>query len=220
MSLRIEVISDVICPWCFLGKRRLEQAIAELGPDVSVRVRWRPFELNPEMPVEGISRREYRTRKFGSWERSQELDRRVAQAGEQAGIRFAFDRMERTPNTFAAHRLLWLAEQVGAQDAAAESLFTGYFLKGEDVGDPGVLLRIGTEAGMGRDHLEAVISGARGASGVRREEAKARQLGVDGVPFFLINGRFGISGAQRPEVFRGAFRQALAEDAGSRSSQE
>jgi predicted DsbA family dithiol-disulfide isomerase len=162
------------------------------------------------MPPEGISRREYRTRKFGSWERSLELDRRVAEAGAPAGIAFAFDRMERTPNTFAAHRLLWLAERAGVQDAIAESLFTGYFLQGEDVGDPGVLLRIGIEAGLNRRDVEAVLTDDSGAFEVRAEEAEARHLGVDGVPFFVVSGRFGISGAQRLEVFRETFRRALA----------
>src|SRR4051812_24346139 len=107
MSAAVDVISDVICPWCFIGKRRLEKAIA--AHDRAVKVRWLPFQLNPQMPREGVSRREYRTRKFGSWERSQELDARVVAVGREEGIDFSFDRIERTPNTLAAHRLIWLA---------------------------------------------------------------------------------------------------------------
>src|SRR6516162_320575 len=118
MSLSVEVISDVICPWCFIGKRRLEKAIAaDAGP---VKVRWLPFQLNPTMPKEGISRREYRTRKFGSWERSLELDAKVVAVGKAEGIQFAFDRIGRTPNTFDAHRLVRLADEVGVQGAVVE----------------------------------------------------------------------------------------------------
>src|SRR4029077_7022477 len=121
MALLVDVISDVICPWCFIGKRRLEKAVAAV--DGPVGVRWLPFQLNPAMPKEGVSRREYRTRKFGSWERSLELDARVIAVGKSEGISFAFDRIDRTPNTFDAHRLIWLAERHGVQDAVVEALF-------------------------------------------------------------------------------------------------
>jgi predicted DsbA family dithiol-disulfide isomerase len=117
MSLAVDVISDVICPWCYIGKRRLEKAVAAL--DGPVKVRWLPFQLNPTMPKEGVSRREYRTKKFGTWERSQELDAKVVAVGEAEGIHFALDRIERTPNTLDAHRLIWLADQQGIQDAVS-----------------------------------------------------------------------------------------------------
>src|SRR5215471_14725014 len=120
MSLAVDVISDVICPWCYIGKRRLEKAVAAL--DGPARVRWLPFQLNPTMPKEGISRKEYRTKKFGSWERSQELDARVVAVGTEVGIDFAFDRIERTPNTADAHRLIWLAGREHVQDAVVEAL--------------------------------------------------------------------------------------------------
>ena len=123
MILAVDVISDVICPWCFIGKRRLEKAIA--AQQQEVRVRWLPFQLNPAMCKEGISRREYRTKKFGSWERSLELDARVIEVGKAEGIEFAFDRIERTPNTLDAHRLIWLAERHGVQDAVDNSTVRG-----------------------------------------------------------------------------------------------
>src|SRR5207253_10603284 len=129
MMLHIEVISDVICPWCYIGKRRLEKAVVTLDGLHEVRVRWLPFQLNPSMPKEGISRREYRTRKFGSWERSKELDAKVISVGKDEGIDFAFDRIERTPNTLDAHRLIWLADKEGVQDAVVESLFLAYFIE-------------------------------------------------------------------------------------------
>src|SRR4051812_11117695 len=125
------VISDVICPWCFIGKRRLETAVGVRGGPV--KVRRLPVPLNPKMPKAGISRREYRTRKFGSWERSMELDAKVVAVGEEEGIHFAFDRIERTPNTLEAQRLIWLAEKEDVQDAVVEALFRAYFTDGRDI---------------------------------------------------------------------------------------
>src|SRR5262249_55019338 len=146
MVLHADVISDVICPWCYIGKRRLEKAVAALDGRHEVRVRWLPFQLNPRMPTEGVSRREYRTKKVGSWERSQELDARVAAAGEADGIHFAFDRIERTPNTLDAHRLIWLAERQGVQDSVVEALFRAYFTEGRDISSRQPLLDVVAEA--------------------------------------------------------------------------
>jgi predicted DsbA family dithiol-disulfide isomerase len=128
VALNVDVFSDVICPWCLIGKRRLEKAIAAHGGPV--KVRWLPFQLNPTMPKDGISRREYRTKKFGSWARSQELDARVIAVGKDEGIDFAFDRIERTPNTLDAHRLIWLADKEVVQDSVVEALFRAYFTEG------------------------------------------------------------------------------------------
>src|ERR1051325_6492121 len=138
MNFTVDVISDVICPWCWIGKRRLEKAIASLGQPV--KVRWFPFQLNPTMPKDGISRREYRTRKFGTWERSLELDARVIEVGKAEGIEFAFDRIERTPNTLDAHRLIWLADKEGIQGAVVEARFRSYFTEGRDIGNRQALI--------------------------------------------------------------------------------
>jgi predicted DsbA family dithiol-disulfide isomerase len=136
MKLGIDIVSDVICPWCFIGKRRFEKALRLLPEEIQIDVRWRPFELNPDMPSEGISRELYRTRKFGSWERSRALDAQVAEHGAGEGIRFAFDRMERTPNTLEAHRLIWLAGEQGVQGAVVEGLFQAYFVHARDSRKP------------------------------------------------------------------------------------
>src|SRR5579871_4652671 len=143
--IRVNAISDVICPWCYVGKRRLEKAIAAHG--VPVKVGWLPFQLNPQMPKEGISRREYRTRKFGSWGRSLELDAKVVSVGKEEGIDFAFDKIDRTPNTFDAHRLIWLADKEGVQDAVVEALFRAYFIEGRDISKRQTLLDVVAEAG-------------------------------------------------------------------------
>ena len=207
MTLAVDVISDVICPWCFIGKRRLEKAVATHGGPVTVR--WLPFQLNPQMPKEGISRREYRTKKFGSWERSLELDAQVAAAGAAEGILFAFDRMERTPNTLDAHRLIWIADTEGVQDAVVEALFRAYFTDGRDIGDGQTLLDVVAEAGLNRGKAEGVLTSGGGQEAIQEAEELARRVRVEGVPFFVINGKVTLSGAQPPDVFVEAFGRAV-----------
>src|SRR3984893_15303915 len=140
-QLNIEVVSDTICPWCYVGKRRLERALKLLGSPA--KVEWRTFQLNSEMSAGGLYRREYRTRKFGSWEHSLQLYARVRAAGAEVGIDFEHDKIERTPNTLASHKLLWLAGKHGAQDAAVEALFRAYFVEGRDIGKDEVLVELG-----------------------------------------------------------------------------
>ena len=149
-TLAIDVISDAICPWCWVAKRRLDSAIAAIAPDVTATVTWRPFELNPEMPKVGVDRCAYRSAKFGSWQHSQALDAQVAAAGRSEGLAFNHDKMERTPNTVDAHRLIRLAGQQGKQDVVVEGLFAAYFNEGRDIGDPAVLADIGASAGLDR----------------------------------------------------------------------
>src|SRR5262245_63991624 len=179
MALLVDVISDVVCPWCFIGKRRLEKAVTAIGGPV--KVRWLPFQLNPAMPKEGISRREYRTRKFGSWERSQELDARVVAVGEAEGIPFAFDRIERTPNTLDAHRLIGLAERQGVQDAVVEALFRAYFTEGRDISSRQTLPDVVAEAGLDRSKAEAVLNSGDGLEAIKEADAQARRFRVEGV---------------------------------------
>ena len=207
MTLTIDVISDVICPWCFIGKRRLEKAVVAYGEPV--KVRWLPFQLNPQIPKEGISRREYRTKKFGSWERSQELDARVIAVGKEEGIEFAFDRIERTPNTLDAHRLIWLADKEGVQDAIVEALFLAYFTDGRDISNRQTLLDVVAGAGLDRVKVEGLLTSGGGQEAIRDADEQARRFRVDSVPFFVINGRVTLSGAQHQDTFLKAFRQAV-----------
>jgi predicted DsbA family dithiol-disulfide isomerase len=209
MNLTVDVISDVICPWCYIGKRRMEKAVAALEGQHEVRVRWLPFQLNPQMPKEGISRREYRIRKFGTWEHAQELDARVIAVGKAEGIHFAFDRIERTPNTLDAHRLIWLADKQGVQDAVVEALFRAYFGEGRDISNRQTLFDVVAEAGLDREHAEALLKGDNGMEAFRDANEQALRLRVEGVPFFIINGMATLSGAQQPEAFNEAFRQAV-----------
>ena len=207
--LTIDAISDVICPWCYIGKRRLEKAIADFDDQHGVQVRWHPFQLNPAMPKEGISRREYRTRKFGSWERSTELDAKVIAVGETEGIHFAFDEMERTPNTVNAHRLIWHASEHGCQDEVVEALFRAYFNEGRDIGNQPALIELASESGLDRQTVETMFNSDAGMDAIAMGQDLSRQHNVTSVPFFIVNSTTTLSGAQASETFADAFRQAI-----------
>jgi predicted DsbA family dithiol-disulfide isomerase len=198
--LIIDVVSDIVCPWCYIGKRRLERAAPILGREIAIR--WHPFQLNPGIPAEGISRREYRIRKFGSWEYSQQLDARVAENGRQVGIEFRHDKMARTPNSFRGHVLLAAALKAGVdvQNRVAERLFAGYFTNGEDVGDANVLLEIARECGVDAIASAGDLDDAALSDYVRTEERKARDAGVNGVPLMTFEGRLVSEGAAPEEM--------------------
>ena len=202
--LVIEIASDVICPWCYIGKRRLEKALALLGGEVQPEIRWLPFQLNPEMPKEGIARAEYRKAKFGSIERSRGLDARVAAEGEGEGIHFAFERMERTPNTVAAHELIDLAQKQGKATAVVDALFKGYFEEARDIGDAAVLAEIAARAGVSGWPQQA--DGPQ----VAALEEDVRNLGISAVPTFILGRKLGVSGAHPPEALAQAIREAAA----------
>lgn len=204
--MRIEVISDVICPWCFIGKRNLEAALVLLVEEgLDFTTGWRPYQLNPDMPEGGIARAMYRAAKFGSAERASALDANVAQAGKVVGLDFRFDRMERTPNTVLAHRLVGLAS-AGQQDAVVERLFAAYFQDGLDVGDLAVIEAIAAQSGID----PAPLAGDSGALDVRAADEAARHAGLDGVPSFLMEGYFLFSGAMPAEAMASQFRRARA----------
>jgi predicted DsbA family dithiol-disulfide isomerase len=202
--LTVDVYSDVICPWCFIGKRRLEKALAGRA----ATVRWHPFELNPDMPREGVERRAYRVKKFGSWERSFELDAQVGRAFAGEGLAFNPGKLTRTPNTFDAHRLIWLAGERGVQDAVVEEMFRAYFTDGRDLSDRATLAAVAVGGGLERAEVDGLLTGERGVAEVREREVIGQRLGISGVPFFVINDAVALSGAQAPETFRAAFEQA------------
>jgi len=204
----IEIVSDIVCPWCFIGKRRLERALSLVGRQ-DVQVQWKAFELNPDAPKEGLNRLEYRARKFGSPAYAKQLEARVAGAGAEEGIDFRFDRIDRVPNTLDAHRLIWLAGRDGGQDALVEGLFRAYFLDGEDVGKTEVLKRIAAQSGLDSSRVNELLNGDLGRNEVLTEEREAHSRGVNGVPAFLIGGMPVASGAQKPELLASVFGPAL-----------
>ena len=206
--MHMEIYSDIVCPWCFIGKRRLEQAIETAGYANRAHVTWRPFQLNPTMPKSGMDRRAYLDAKFGGAEARRAMEERLAKAGEADGIVFAFDRIERTPNTFEAHRLMWRAQQHRKQDDLAEALFHAYFSEGRDIGDGQTLVDIAAEIGLHRDEARQFLASDQGVEEVRTEEAAGHRLGIQGVPYFVLNGSVSISGAQPPDIFVSALQQA------------
>ncbi len=206
MNLTIDVISDVVCPWCYIGKKRLERAIAASEGPHEIRVRWHSFQLNPTMPKEGISRKEYRIRKFGSWERSLELDANVVAAGETEGIHFAFDRIERTPNTVDAHRLIWLAGKQNCQDRVVESLFRAYFTEGRHISNRETLIDMIAQTGLDRQLAVSTLNSQEGMNAIKEAEDLSQQHRVSGVPFFIINNELTLSGALPPDAFLDAFK--------------
>jgi len=205
---RIDIVSDAICPWCYIGKRQLERALVDLGTqDLRFAVRWNPFQLNPDMPVQGVERAAYRLAKFGSAERMRELDARVTDAASRVGLSFHLDRISRTPNTLDAHRLIWLAGRHGAQDAVVEALFVAYFTEGQDIGDPAVLADCAAAAGMDRNAVAAFLRGDEAAAEMRAADSAAREAGVNGVPSFFLDGYGLFSGAMPAEQMAEALRR-------------
>jgi len=206
----IEVFSDVVCPWCYVGRHRLARAVELLGGKHEVRVTWKPYQLNPWMPPEGMDRAEYRRMKFGSAERSSGMDTRLKDAGRELGIDLAFERIARTPNTLNAHRLIWLAGQQGRQIETVDALFQAYFTDGKDVGDTATLVGLASAAGLDADAVAHLLDGDEGLADVEEEEQVGRSLGIDGVPFFLLAGKYGVSGAQPPDVLANVIERVVA----------
>jgi len=200
-ALTIEAYSDVICPWCYVGKRRLERALKQVGDRVRVEVMWMPFQLNPTMPKNGMDRTVYLETKFGSLSVFDEMQQRLLEAGQSEQISFAFQKITRTPNTFLAHRLIWYAGQQGCQDAVVNQLFQGYFEEGLDIGTASVLGELADRAGLQADQF---LTSEDGTAAVKAEESVGHQLGIRGVPYFMINNTYGISGAQPVDVFLAA----------------
>ena len=205
----IEVFSDVVCPWCYVGRRRLARAVELLDGKHEVRVTWKPYQLNPWMPPEGMERAEYRRMKFGSAERSSGMDTRLKETGDELGIDLAFERIARTPNTLNAHRLIWLAGQQGRQIDMVDTLFRAYFTDGKDVGDTATLVELAGAAGLDAGAVERFLAGDEGLAEVEEEEQLGRSLGIDGVPFFLLAGKYGVSGAQPPDVLANVIERVV-----------
>ena len=208
----VDVISDVVCPWCFIGKRHLDAALARwqsLHSGARPEVRWHAFQLNPDMPAEGMDRQEYVAAKFGGPDRAREIYARVATAGRSAGIEFDFGRMQIQPNTFQAHRLIAWAGTQGRQDAMVEALFRGYFLSVSNLTDDGQLALLAEEAGLDRHEAEGFLASDDLRGEVAADERMARSIGVQGVPFFIFNRRLAVSGAQPPDVLVQAMEEAV-----------
>ena len=203
--LVIDVVSDVVCPWCFVGKRRLEAALKRDG---EAQVRWRPFQLDAAIPPEGLDRQTYMRAKFGNGGRLADAHARLKALGAEADIAFDFEAIHRSPNTFDAHRLIRFADEAGVADFVVERLFRDYFERGRDIGDREVLVEIAREAGLDPALVRERLASPDGAEEVRREIEAAQRLGVSGVPYFIFASKFALSGAQSEEVFAQALAKA------------
>jgi predicted DsbA family dithiol-disulfide isomerase len=199
MRIPISVTSDFICPWCYIGEKRLARALECLPTGIEVYLQWLPFELNPDMPLEGVDRRIYLSRKFGSWDRAQAIQARTVLAGQDDGATFDYEAIKRTPNTFLAHRVSWLAQREGKQRAFVEAALQAYFVQGRDIGSTGILVEIAGGSGLDQDAVAAFLSSDDGVESVRALERTALESGVQGVPCFNIGGT-AIVGAQPAET--------------------
>jgi len=210
--MHLDIFSDTICPWCYVGKRRLARALAA-RPQPRMAIRWRAFQLNPGMPADGMVRERYIDAKFGSSERAKRIYEAVSAVGASEGIQFNFEAIKRTPNTILSHRLLRRAGKEDKQDALLEAMFQAYFVEGQDIGNAQVLGEIGESVGLAGSG--AYLAGTEGLEEVRAEDSLARRQGINGVPCFIFNYRFLLSGAQEPESFFQLFDLAREDEAGA-----
>jgi predicted DsbA family dithiol-disulfide isomerase len=198
--MQVDVICDLVCPWCYIGKRRLEKALAS-RPALEIEISWRPFQLNPDMPTDGMAREAYLAAKFGGAGHAHRIYQAVAEAGASVAIPFAFDRIRRTPSTRDAHRLVRHAAVHGHATPMVDALFAAYFLEGCDIGDRGTLADIAAAVGLERRQVRAFLDGPAEIDYVLAEDRRARRLGINAVPCFIFERQYAISGAQEPEFF-------------------
>ncbi|TGU86958.1 DsbA family protein [Mesorhizobium sp. M00.F.Ca.ET.151.01.1.1] len=210
-AITVDVVSDVVCPWCFIGQKRLDKAVAAAG-NVEVHIRWRPFQLDPTIPPQGKDRHEYMLAKFGSDERIREIHARIEPLGEAEGISFAFDAIKVAPNTLDAHRLIRWAGAAGedVQNRLVRRLFQLNFEEGANIGDHTVLVEAAREAGMDASVVETLLPSDADVEAVRTEFATASRMGITGVPCFLIEGKYAVMGAQDADTLADAIRQVAA----------
>jgi predicted DsbA family dithiol-disulfide isomerase len=208
--LQIEVVFDLVCPWCYLGTRRLRRAL-RARPDILVDIIWRPFLLNPDIPSAGLPRQEFMTRKFGGEERARRLHATIAELGRAEGVPFRFDRIRRMPSSLDAHRLVYFAAREGLGDAMVDTLFHGHFVEGADLGHMDTLIQLGMRVGLDGAAVHRFLESTADADAVHAENLRAHRLGINGVPCFVLEGRHAIAGAQEPEVLERLLDVALVE---------
>lgn len=200
-KITIDVVSDVVCPWCYVGKKRLEEALIQLGNPDDVEINWHPFQLDPTVPSEGMDRKEYYIKKFGDADRIQQMSVHLTQVGKEAGIDFRMDSVSHAINTLPLHALLHVAGQEGFQPEAEELLFKAYFTDGKDLRDLDVLTELFSPYGWDSEKIAQILADDAISYAVKQEISHYESLGVSGVPFFIVNNKYGISGAQPAEVF-------------------
>lgn len=210
-KIKIDIISDVVCPWCYIGKRRIEKAIETLKDKYDFEISFLPFELNAQVPKAGLEQKQYLTNKFGGNERYTQITQHVTAVAAAEGLPFDFDKQQVMPNTRDAHRIIWLAKQTGKQAIVKEAFLKAYFEEGVDLSKPENLITISVKAGLSEEKVATLLTSAEGQQEVIAAEQLNQKRGVSGVPFFIINDQYGISGAQPTEVFVQALTQIGSE---------
>ncbi|HCU88898.1 MAG TPA: disulfide bond formation protein DsbA [Gammaproteobacteria bacterium] len=206
----LEIVSDIVCPWCYIGKRRLDRALELLGSDNPITVRWKPYELNPKMPPGGLDRKSYYARKFGSSAYAEDLIANITANAHDDGLPMEYANIKRVPNTRTAHRLIWLAEQFDCQDAIVDALFQAYFVEGSNIEDRMVLFNIAVSTGISDEVVNKFLGGDEALDIIATEVKAAQDAGIQGVPAFVLNGHFLFSGAQSPETISLTIKRAIA----------
>ncbi len=206
-KIKIDIASDVVCPWCYIGKRRIEKAMTQLSDQFEFEVAYLPFELNPSTPPEGFNQKEYLTKKFGSAEKYNQITNHVASVAAGEGLKFDFSKQKKSPNTRDAHRIIWFAKQEGKQLAAKEAFMKAYFEEGIDLTKQENLLAISEQVGLNPKRIAELLNSDEGLAEVITREQVNQQRGISGVPYYIINDQYGISGAQAAEVFVQALTQ-------------
>ena len=207
--IKLDILSDPICPWCFIGKTQLDRALEGVEQTIFTR-EWHPFQLNPDMPAGGMDRREYLERKFGGKDGAVQAYAQIEDHAKAIGLDIDFAAMKRTPSTVDAHRLIYWAGLESVQDIVVEHLFDAYFCKGQDIGDAGTLVSIADKAGLDADVITRLLSGDQDAQLIRDRDAHSRQRGVNSVPTFIVDNQYAVPGAQPPEVWAKVVQELTA----------
>lgn len=200
-QLKIDIVSDVVCPWCAIGYKKLSEAMTQMNEEVNFIVNWKPYELHPEIPAEGFDKKEYYKIKFGESSGSKDRFNFISDEGKKVGIEFNFNKSKNLPNTFLAHRLLWLSRSKNIQDTLAEALFHAYFTDGRDIGDQDELIEIASEYGLNREEIRKFFKTNIGHDEVLREENRAKEMNIFSVPTYIFNKKYLLVGGQEPDTF-------------------
>ena len=208
-QLKIDIVSDVVCPWCAIGYKKLSEAMTQMNEEMSFIVNWKPYELHPEIPLEGFDKKEYYKTKFGESQVSTDRFKFISEEGEKVGIDFNFDKSKNLPNTFLAHRLLWLCRSKDMQNILAEALFHAYFTEGRDIGNQDELIEIASEEGLNKEEIKEFFQTNIGHNEVLREEKRARELNIFSVPTYIFNKKFLLVGGQEPDTFKAYMKKVI-----------
>lgn len=210
--MKIDIVSDVVCPWCYIGKRRLEKVIEELSPSFNFQVRYHPFELNPDTPENGVDQKEHLAKKFGGETKYREITNHTTQVAASEGLHFDFSKQSVLPNTRVIHAIINAAQDHGKQNSVVDAFFSAYFSEGTDLSKKENLLSVAEGAGFPTEELKKVLEDGAALTNVIIAENESRKLGINAVPFYIINDQYGISGAQSHETFINAFREIAAKE--------